>query len=323
MPRPKVFATRQIPENGLDAIGQVADVDVWPGTLPPERDELLRRVEGCAGLLTLLSDRIDAEVMDRAGDSLCVVSNYAVGTNNIDIAAATARQVAVGNTPDVLTDATADMAITLMLAASRRLTEAIDQVRDGKWKTWEPLGLIGVDLKGKTLGIVGMGRIGMAVAQRLHGGWGMKVLYTARSPKPQADQTLHAQRVELDELLANSDFVSIHCPLTDQTRNLIDAPRLAQMRPHAVLVNTARGEVVDQDALVAALRNDQLFAAGLDVTTPEPLPPEHPLVSLANCTIAPHIGSASQQSRREMATIAAENILAGLARKPLPHPVTT
>ncbi len=319
--RPRVFVTRQIPENGLQRLRQFAEVEVWPGEMPPGRDELLKHAQGCHGLLTLLSDQVDATLLEHAGPQLRVVCNYAVGFNNIDVAAARQRGIAVGNTPDVLTDATADLAVALMLAAARRLPEAIDQVRQGEWKTWEPLGLIGVDLKGKTLGIIGMGRIGLAVAQRLHAGWGMDVRYTARSPKPDADQQLGAQHVQLDALLADSDFISVHCPLNDETRGLLGAEQFSRMRSSAVLVNTARGEVIDQDALVSALSERKLFAAGLDVTTPEPLPPEHPLVSLPNCVIAPHIGSASQDSRDQMAMIAANNIIAGLQGQPLPHAV--
>ncbi|WP_153558647.1 2-hydroxyacid dehydrogenase [Roseimaritima sediminicola] len=321
--RPRVLVTRRIHEAGLQQLGEHTRLEVWDGAMPPSREELLRRAEGCEGLVTLLSDRVDGELLDRAGPQLKVVCNYAVGFNNIDVQAAAQRDVAVGNTPDVLTDATADLAVALLLAAARRLPEAIDQVRQGRWKTWEPLGLLGVDLVGKTLGIVGMGRIGLATAQRLHAGWGMRVLYTARDPKPDADSRLDARHVDLPTLLASSDFVSIHCPLTEQTAGLIDAEALARMPQHAVLVNTARGEVVDQDALAAALEKRQIFAAGLDVTTPEPLPPEHPLVGLDNCVIAPHIGSASQDSRRRMSEIAAQNVLAGLRGEPLPHPVST
>ncbi|QEG40668.1 2-hydroxyacid dehydrogenase [Roseimaritima ulvae] len=320
--RPRVFVTRQIPEKGLECLRQVAKVEVWPGDMPPNRDELLRHAEGCQGLLTLLSDRVDGELLDQVGPQLRVVCNYAVGFNNIDVAAAQQRGVAVGNTPDVLTDATADLAVTLLLAAARRLPEAIDQVRHGDWKTWEPLGLIGVDLTGKTLGIIGMGRIGLAVACRMHAGWSMDVLYTARSPKPEANQQVGGRHVDLDTLLANSDFISVHCPLSDETRGMLDAPQFAQMRSHVVLVNTARGEVIDQPALLKALTEKKIFAAGLDVTTPEPLPPEHPLVGLPQCVIAPHIGSASRDSREQMAMIAANNIIAGLNGRPLPHAVS-
>ncbi len=317
----KVFVTREIPQAGIKRIREFAEVDVWQGMLPPGRDELLERVGGCHGLITLLSDRVDAELIEHAGLQLRVISNYAVGVNNIDLEAARLRGIAVGNTPDVLTDATADTALALLLAAARRLPEAIDNVRQGNWKTWEPKGFLGVDLVGRTVGIVGMGRIGFAVAKRLHFGWGMQVLYTSRTPKPRADQELGAKRVSLTDLLKGSDFVSLHCPLTSETRDSINTKRLALMRDHAVLVNTARGEILDQDALYEALRNRRIFAAGLDVTTPEPLPTNHPLASLPNCVIAPHIGSASFDSRNAMALIAAENLIAGLTRQPLPHPV--
>ncbi|QDS96460.1 Glyoxylate/hydroxypyruvate reductase B [Roseimaritima multifibrata] len=321
MSRPKVLVTRKIPKVGIEMLQRVADVDVWPGEMPPPRDELLKRVAGCNGLLSMLSDGVDGELLDRAGSGFKVVSNYAVGYNNIDVSAAQERGVAVGNTPDVLTDSTADLAVTLLLAAARRLPAAIENVKQGEWKTWEPMGFLGVDLRGKTVGILGMGRIGLAVAQRLQGGWGMKVLYTARTAKPDADQ-MGAKHVQLTEMLQQSDFVSVHCPLTDQTRNLLDETKFALMQPHAVLVNTARGDVIDQEALADALEGGKIFAAGLDVTTPEPLPPTHRLVQLENCTIAPHIGSASVQSRDDMARLAAENILAGLAGKPLPNPVS-
>lgn len=297
------------------------EVDQWPGAMPPSRDDLLLRIEGAAGLLCLLSDGIDGEVMDRAGDSLKVIANYAVGYNNIDVAEAKQRGIAVGNTPDVLTDATADIAVALVLAAARRVKEASDQVRSGDWKTWEPTGLRGWDLSGRTLGIIGMGRIGQATARRLHGGWGMNVVYTARSPKPDADAEFGANHVSLEELLQQSDFVSIHTDLNDQTRHLLNAGAFATMKPSAVLVNTARGDIIDQDALVEALSSGQIGAAGLDVTTPEPLAKSHPLVSLPNCIILPHIGSATHDSRDAMAEIAIDNIIAGLQGKPLRAPV--
>lgn len=317
----RVLMTRRIPACAVERIETAATCEVWPGSLPPERDELLDLVAGCSGLVTLLSDRIDEELMDAAGPSLKVIANYAVGVNNIDLQAAQRRQIAVGNTPDVLTDATADLAVALLLAAARRFPEAIENVARGGWKSWEPLGFIGADLVGKTIGIVGMGRIGMAVARRLHFGWSMRVLYTARGPKPAADDQLAAKRVDLETLLAESDFVSLHCPLTEQTRGLIDKQAFNQMQSHAVLVNTSRGEVVDQEAMIEALDRNQIFAAGLDVTTPEPIGPEHPLVKLKNCVVLPHIGSASHGSRNAMANIVAENILAGIDGKPLPHAV--
>src|SRR5215212_9915789 len=212
MARPKVFVSRRIPDEGLNAIRAACDVDLWPDQLPPPADELKRRVADCDGLVALLTDRIDGALLD-AAPKLKVVSNFAVGFNNVDVPACTARGVKVGNTPGVLTDATADIAVTLLLAAARRLGESATDAKAGRWLTWEPLGWLGQDLGGKTLGIVGMGRIGFAAAKRLHHGWGMTVLYTARSPKPEADAELGATWVELDELLAASDFVSVHADL--------------------------------------------------------------------------------------------------------------
>jgi lactate dehydrogenase-like 2-hydroxyacid dehydrogenase len=321
--RPRVFVTRQIPAPALARLSAVADVDLWPGNLPPARSELERRVAGCAGLLSLLSDRIDGALLDRAGSSLRVISNYAVGVNNIDRVAARQRGIAVGNTPGALTDATADMAVLLLLAAARRFSEAILQVRQRLWRTWEPLGLLGRELRGRSLGIVGAGRIGEAVAERLHGGWQMQIHYTSRQAKPQWEQRFGARRMELDDLLGTSDFVSLHCDLNPSTHRMIDARRLSLMPLHAVLVNTSRGEVIDQAALYHALACGRLLAAGLDVTDPEPLPAESPLRSLPNCIIAPHIGSATVEARTAMAEIAVDNLLAGLEGRPLPHAVST
>lgn len=321
MPKPRVFVTRRIPSQGLQLLEEACQVDVWDQRLPPQRDVLLERVAGCAGAITLLTEKVDAEFFDAAGAGLRVVSNFAVGFNNIDVEAATARGVRIGNTPGVLTDATADIAVTLMLAASRHLRRGIRAVLEGQWQTWEPLGLIGCDFSGKTVGIIGMGRIGLAVARRLHFGWGMQVLYTARSRKEPAERELGARRVSQDELLRRSDFVSLHCDLNESTHHLIDADALGQMKPNAVLVNTGRGELVDQRALYEALNNGQIFAAGLDVTTPEPLPSSDPLCTLENCIIVPHIGSATFSSRGGMAEIAARNVLAGIRGEPLPHAV--
>lgn len=311
MNRPQVFVSREIPSLGLNLLKEHFSVDVWPQRLPPTPQELAERVQGCVGILTLLSDRIDAAVMDAAGESLRVISNFAVGYNNIDVAEAQRRGIRVGNTPDVLTDATADIAVGLLLAAARHFKPATRAVCDGDWQTWEPTGLIGTDVQGKTLGIVGMGRIGMATANRLARGWDMPVLYTSRSNKPEAEKLWPARRVEFAELLAKSDFVSIHVDLNAQTKSLFDAAALAQMKSTAVLVNSSRGDIIDQDALVLALQTGQIRAAGLDVTSPEPLPPSHPLVGLDNCYILPHIGSATEYSRNAMSRIAAENLIAG------------
>lgn len=318
MPRPKVFVARRIPDEGLSRIAAEADVDVWGERLPPPAEALRDRVKGCDGLVALLTDRVDAALLDDA-PRLRVVSNFAVGFNNVDVAACTARGVCVGNTPGVLTDATADIAVTLLLAAARRLDESAADAKNGRWLTWEPLGWLGQDLAGRTLGIVGMGRIGLATARRLHGGWGMNVLYTARSPKLDAERDLGARRVELDALLAESDFVSVHADLNPTTQGLFGANQFRKMKRSAVFVNTSRGPLVDQAALAEALRTGTIFAAGLDVTDPEPLPPSHELFTLPNCVIAPHIASATVGTRNAMARLCADNLLAGLRGDPLRH----
>lgn len=316
MAKPKVFVSREIPAVGLDRIREACDAEIWPEQLPPPRDVLLEKVANCQGLLSLLTDRIDGELLD-AAPQLKVVSNFAVGFNNIDVAAATERGVAIGNTPDVLTDATADMAFSLLICAARRIVEAHTYTLAGKWKTWEPLGHIGQDLAGRTLGVVGMGRIGYALAKRCYGGWGMKVLYYDVRNNEHAEKDLEATKVDLDTLLAESDFVSLHTNLDDSTRGMINASALKKMKTTAVLVNTARGPLVDQAALVEALRTGEIFAAGLDVTDPEPPDPSDPLLTLPNCIVAPHIASGTISSRNGMAEIAADNLLLGLAGKPL------
>lgn len=317
----RVFVTRQIPEAGLQRIRAATDCDVWPERLPPDRETLIERATGCDGVLTLLSDRIDADFFDAVGDQLKVVSNFAVGYNNIDVAEANRRGVTVGNTPDVLTDSTADTAVGLMLAAARCFRSAIHNVERCEWKTWEPMGFIGQDMKDRTVGIVGMGRIGQATARRCHFGWGMQVLYASRSAKPDIDRALNAQHVPFDQLLASSDYISVHTDLNDQTHKLFDKSAFAAMKSNAVFVNTARGGVVDQEALHDALADHQIFAAGLDVTDPEPLPSDSPLRDLENCVILPHIGSGTVASRNAMAEIAADNLLAGISGQALRHEV--
>lgn len=314
--KPRVFVTRRIPAVGLDLIAPHCHAEVWPDLLPPPSGVLREKVRDCDGVISLLTDRVDEELL-AAAPKLRVVSNFAVGVNNIDLAAAARRNVRVGNTPDVLTEATADIAVTLLLAAARRLGESAIDAREGRWKTWDPLGWLGQDLVGRTLGIVGMGRIGFATAKRLRHGWGMRVLYTARRPKPDAERELKATHVDFDTLLRESDYVSVHTDLNAETKGLFGAEQFARMKPTAVFVNTARGPVVDQAALAAALRTGTIFAAGLDVTDPEPLPPEHELFRLPNCVIAPHIASATVHTRNEMARICAENLIAGLTGKPM------
>ena len=310
MTAPKVFVTRVIREKGLELVRENCQADIWPEELPPGREALLECVRGVDGLLCLLTDRIDGEVMDAAGPGLKVISNHAVGFDNIDVAAATARGIPVGNTPGILTDATADMAFALMMAAGRRVVEAEKFLRAGKWKTWGPSMLLGVDFAGATLGIIGFGRIGQAVAKRATG-FDMRSLYYDPSASD-SEPSLPAISTDLDTLLAESDFVSLHVPLTPKTRHMVNAEFLSKMKPNAVLVNTARGGVLDQSALYEALKEKRIFAAALDVTDPEPLPLDSPLLELDNCIIVPHIASASVQSRDMMSYLSAKNLLAGL-----------
>lgn len=319
--RPRVFVTRIIPDEGLDPLREACEVDLWMDELPPPREELLRRVAGVDGLLSLLTDRVDEELLDAAGPQLKVVSNFAVGFDNIDVPALTRRKVPAGNTPGVLTETTADLAFALLMAAARRIPEGVDYVRAGQWRTWGPMVLMGVDVHGATLGIVGFGRIGREMARRGRG-FGMRVLYHDVHPATAEEEAeLGATRVGMDELLRASDFVSLHTNLTPETHHLIDAAALRAMKPSAVLVNTSRGPVVDPDALSEALRSGEIFAAGLDVTDPEPLPADHPLVGLPNCVVVPHIASASTVTRGRMAAMAAANLLAGVRGDRLPTPV--
>jgi glyoxylate reductase len=317
MPKPKVFVTRIIPNKGLDLVKDFCDVNLWEAAMPPRREELLRNARGVDGLLCLLTDKIDHEVMDAAGAHLKVISNLAVGFDNIDVNAATTRKIPVGNTPDVLTDATADFAFTLMMSAGRRLLEADRYVREGNWQTWEPMQLLGQEMKKSTLGLVGFGRIGKAMARRALG-FDMRVIYYDPS-ETKSDSDVKVVGVDLETLLDESDFISLHTPLTPATRHLINAETLAKMKPNAILVNTARGPVVDMDALYQALKSKRIFAAGLDVTEPEPLPADHPLLTLDNIIIMPHIASATVAARDQMAWMAARNLIAGLKGEHLPN----
>jgi glyoxylate reductase len=317
--KPRVFITRRISPVGLDLILTNYQADIWKNDLPIPREDLLQHIKGIAGLLSMLSDRIDGAVMDAAGSGLKVISTYSVGVDNIDLAEATRRGISVGHTPDVLTDATADFAFALLMAAARRVAEADRYVRAGHWRTWGPSTLLGAEVHGATLGIVGFGRIGQAVARRASG-FAMRVLFNnhqAENKTIPAD--LHVESVDLDTLLREADFVSLHVPLTDQTRQLFDSHLFAKMKPGAILINTARGAIVDQAALYEALSSGKLAAAGIDVCDPEPLPMDSPLLTLENLVIAPHIASAGKQTRERMAVMAAENLLAGLRGEKLPH----
>jgi glyoxylate reductase len=305
----RCFVTRELPGPALDRLRERHEVDVWPERLPPPAGELRERTAPAHGLLALLTDRIDAALIESA-PHLRAIANYAVGYDNIDVAAAAARGIAVGNTPDVLTETTADLAFALLLAAARRLPEALQAVRTDDWVTWEPARQLGYEVHGATLGIIGMGRIGRAVARRAQG-FEMTVLHTGRGDGG----------VPLIQLLARSDFISIHCPLTPETHRLIDAVALARMKPTAILVNTARGPIVDQHALIEALREGRIAGAALDVTDPEPPPPGDPVLTAPNLIVAPHIGSATHTARERMAELAVENLLAALDGRPMPHPV--
>ncbi|QPC82295.1 D-glycerate dehydrogenase [Phototrophicus methaneseepsis] len=313
---PRVYVTRKIPPTGLDLLRQSCDVYVWDGELPTPRDVLLEEAAQADAILTMLSDRIDSALLD-AAPNLKVVSNYAVGFDNIDVAGATERGIAVGNTPGVLTDATADHAFAMMLAAARRLGEAERYVHQGEWKTWHPTKLLGQDVFGATLGVVGFGRIGQAMARRATG-FNMRILYTGGSSAGAVAAELGAEAVELETLLRESDFISLHVPLTPDTKGLLGVDAFKMMKETAILVNTARGGVVDSAALVTALQEGQIAYAALDVTDPEPIPMDNPLLTLDNCLIVPHLGSATTTTRDRMGVIAAENILAGLKGETLP-----
>jgi glyoxylate reductase len=303
----RVFVTRQLPGDALERLGAEHDLNVWPERLPPSPDELRRGAADAEGLLSLPTDRVDAALI-AACPQLRAIANYAVGTDNIDFDAAAARGIPVGNTPDVLTDATADLAFALLLAAARRLPEALASVASGDWVTLEPARYLGTTVHGATLGIIGLGRIGRAMAARARG-FDMDVIHTGRQGG-----------VPLDDLLVRADFVSLHCPLTPSTRHLIDARALKRMRPTAILINTARGAVVDQRALCAALSAGEIAGAALDVTDPEPPAPGDPLLEAPGVMVTPHMGSATHQARERMAELAVDNLLAGLRGRPMPHP---
>jgi glyoxylate reductase len=300
----KVFVARALPGDALDRLRAAHEVHVWPGALPPTPVELRAAVADADGLLSLLTEQVNRAVLD-AAPRLRAIANYAVGSDNIDLALARERGIPVGVTPDVLTEATADLAFALLLAAARGLPQALADARGGRWRTFEPAGWLGTDVHGASLGIVGFGRIGRAVAQRA-AGFAMTVRSTADSA--------------LDELLERSDFISLHCPLTAATHHLIDAAALRRMPSHVILVNTARGPVVDQNALIDALRRGEIAAAAIDVTDPEPPAPDDPVLSTPNLIVAPHIGSATRSARARMTELAVENLLAALDGRPMPNP---
>ncbi len=321
MTKPCVFVTRQIPPKGLEMVQSLAvtyDIEVWQDPLPPAYDVLLQKVKGVTGLYCLLTDKIDATLMDTIGPQVKVISQMAVGFDNIDIPAATLRGIPVGNTPGVLTDTTADFAWTLLMSAARRVVEGDKFTRAGKWKTWGPIDFLGPDITGATLGIVGFGRIGQGMAKRAQG-FDMRILYFDTQRYPEAEQKYGAHYVDMHTLLQESDFVTLHTVLSNETYHLMDDERLQMMKPSGILINTARGPVVDPAALYRALSSGTIAYAALDVTEPEPIDPGDPLLTLDNIIIAPHIASASFQTRNKMATMAAANLIAGLQGERLPN----
>jgi glyoxylate reductase len=310
---PVVIMSHTLPDDWIAALQDECELHIGPTDaieLDPKLAKLLPIAEG---LFTLLSIPITESVLNHA-PKLRVISNMAVGVDNIDIRACTERKIPVGNTPGVLTESTADLTMSLLLSIARNIPQASLDARQGRWTTWSPAGWLGMELNGSTLGIIGMGKIGSAVARRAQG-FGLKVVFT----DPQVKTEIGLLQVSLDELLERSDIVSLHAPLTPETRVMINQATLTMMKSNAILINAARGALVDTPALTEALREHRIAAAALDVTDPEPLPPSHPLYSLPNCLIVPHIGSATRQTRRKMAELACKNLLAGLRGEPLPH----
>lgn len=318
MPKPKVYITRDLPERGLKKIKEHFDAEVWPEYAPPPKKVIVDKVATVDALVSLLSDKIDPEVFN-AAPKLKIVSQLAVGFDNIDIAEATRRGIYVTNTPEVLTDTTADFAWALLMAIARRVAEADKYVRTGKWKvSWHPAMLSGRDIYGATIGIIGAGRIGYAVAKRAKG-FDMRVLFYDVIPRPEMEKDFRAKKVDLDTLLKESDFVSVHVPLMKETHHLVNAQKLSLMKKTAYLINNSRGPVVDEKALYEALRKGQIAGAGLDVFEQEPTPVDNPLLKLDNVVVAPHISSASLETRAKMSEMVAENLVAFFEGKRPPN----
>lgn len=315
--RSSVYVTRRIPAEAMKLLSPGCTVKQWDSDAPVPQDELLKNVVGVQGLYCLLTDNIDKSVLDAAGPGLKVISTMSVGFNHIDVKECQRRNIPVGFTPDVLTDATAELTVALLLATSRRLLEAAEEVKSGGWGSWVPLWMCGSGLSGSTVGIVGLGRIGVAVGQRLLPFGVSKLIYSGRSPKEDPAAKLGAEFVSFEELLEDSDFVIVCCSLTNETRHLFNNQTFKKMKKSAIIINSSRGDVVKQDDLYSALVDGEIAAAGLDVTTPEPLPTDDPLLTLPNCVVLPHIGSATVKSRTAMAVLAAKNLLAGLHDQPL------
>lgn len=312
----KVLVTRRPPGRALEMLAEHTEVDCWEEDRAMPHPELLARVADADGLYCMLTDRIDGTVIE-AAPGLRVVSQMAVGVDNVDLAAFAAAGIPVGHTPDVLTEATADLAVALLLAGARRLPEGVEHVRAGRWGPWDPDLLMGAEVSGSTVGIVGLGRIGRAVARRL-GGFGCRLLAATRSRHPDVEAELGVAVVPFPDLLASADHVVVTVPLTSETTGLVDADALARMSPAAGLVNVSRGPVVDTDALVEALADGTIAWAALDVTDPEPMPADHPLLALPRATVIPHLGSSTHRTRAAMAELAARNLVEALAGRPMP-----
>lgn len=314
--RPKVFVSRALPGPSLDKLAAEVDLQIWPQRSPPSPEQLRQQIQGCEGLLCVLTDQIDQNLLD-AAPQLRVISSCSVGVDHVDVAALNRRNIPLGYTPHVLVDATADLAFALMLSAARRLPEAAHFMRENQWtpqRRWEPDLLLGKDLRGATLGLLGLGAIGQAMARRACG-FGMNILGWT----PSGRQVDGVHSVSRDELLLQSDFLSLHLALSASSQHIINADALAKMKPDAILINTARGGLVDEQALLHALQNDQLGGAALDVFEQEPAAADHPLLALPNVVFAPHIGSATEGTRAAMAQLAVDNLLAGLAGQPMPQ----
>uniref|UniRef100_A0A8D2ZK00 Glyoxylate reductase/hydroxypyruvate reductase n=3 Tax=Scophthalmus maximus TaxID=52904 RepID=A0A8D2ZK00_SCOMX len=319
----KVFVTRRIPPEGMKILSAAGECEVclWDSDEPVPREELLKGVQRAHGLVCLLSDKIDAEVLDAAGPNLKVISTMSVGFDHMALDEIQKRGIRVGYTPDVLTDATAELTVALLLATARRLPEGVEEVKNGGWSSWKPLWLCGYGLSGSTVGIIGLGRIGLAIARRLMPFGVKRLLYTGRAAKAHAAE-VNGEFVPLDTLVSESDFIVVSCSLSPETQGLCDKPFFSKMKSTAVFINSSRGAVVNQDDLYEALSSGQIAAAGLDVTTPEPLPTNHPLLTLKNCVVLPHIGSATYSTRGVMSALVARNLLGGLRGTEMPSELT-
>nr|CAD7395879.1 unnamed protein product [Timema poppensis] len=321
MPKPKLYITRpDVPEEGIAMLQDKFEIKMWPGKSPVPREELIKQVKGVDALFCYLTDKIDEQVLESAGPSLKVIGTMSVGYDHINVSQLKKKGIKLGITPDVLTDAVAELSVGLLLATSRRLFEAHQEILNGGWSSWAPFWMCGPGLQNSTVGVVGLGRIGQEIVKRLKPFKVTRFLYCGRSDKTEARE-IGVSRVSLDELLAHSDFVIVTCALTPDTKEMFNDSLFEKMKSSAIFINVSRGGVVDQFALQRALESKRILAAGLDVMTPEPLPPKHPLLQLSNCVILPHIGSATIQARKDMALLTVKNIIAGVSGTPMPAPL--